>query len=234
MQDSTPFLHPRPRLLPRGFTLIELLTVIAIIGILAAIIIPTVGAVRKTARQATCASNLRQLSMAYLMQAEESKGVFLSPLGPPNWQDTMGEYLKLPGGSASGSKKIGQLNCPSVIDQYPTLTQFAAAGTQRTTYGLNLYLNKTDDTVGYTIKKLTQAVNPPKTVLFGDAKVNAGNFTEILLGLPTDSVVPASYHGNNKVNLSFLDGHVSSMSQSDIPAVSDPKGSPESIFWRGW
>jgi prepilin-type N-terminal cleavage/methylation domain-containing protein len=35
-----------------GFTLIELLTVIAIIGILAAIIIPTVGAVKKSANKA--------------------------------------------------------------------------------------------------------------------------------------------------------------------------------------
>lgn len=44
-----------------GFSLIELLTVIAILGILAAIIIPTVGKARETAQRAVDASNLREL-----------------------------------------------------------------------------------------------------------------------------------------------------------------------------
>lgn len=48
-----------------AFTLIELLTVIAIIGILAAILIPAVGAVRKKASQAKSSSNLRQIALAY-------------------------------------------------------------------------------------------------------------------------------------------------------------------------
>lgn len=47
-----------------GFTLIELLTVIAIIGILAAILIPVVAKVRDASRRAACMSNLRQIGGA--------------------------------------------------------------------------------------------------------------------------------------------------------------------------
>src|SRR5690606_4690647 len=59
-----------------AFTLIELLTVIAIIGILAAILIPVVGAVRESARTATCISNVRQLGTAVVMAAEENQSRF--------------------------------------------------------------------------------------------------------------------------------------------------------------
>jgi prepilin-type N-terminal cleavage/methylation domain-containing protein len=56
-----------------GFTLIELLTVIAIIGILASIIIPTVGKVQQTAKRAADSSNLRQIGQASLIFAQTSK-----------------------------------------------------------------------------------------------------------------------------------------------------------------
>ena len=54
-----------------GFTLIELLTVIAIIGILAAILIPVVGSVRASARTAKCISNVRQITIAVIMFGDE-------------------------------------------------------------------------------------------------------------------------------------------------------------------
>jgi prepilin-type N-terminal cleavage/methylation domain-containing protein len=61
----------------RGFTLIELLTVIAIIAILAGILIPAIGNVRKKAATAKAVSNVRQIGMANSLYSQENKGKIL-------------------------------------------------------------------------------------------------------------------------------------------------------------
>ncbi len=66
---------PVPLSSRQGFSLIELLTVIAIIGILAAILIPVVGRVRESTRATRTLSNLRQVGVGAMLMANDNNGI---------------------------------------------------------------------------------------------------------------------------------------------------------------
>ncbi|MBC8324147.1 MAG: type II secretion system protein [Verrucomicrobia subdivision 3 bacterium] len=55
----------------KGFTLIELLVVIAIIGILASMLLPTLAKAKKKANRMKCASQVGQISKAYIGHATD-------------------------------------------------------------------------------------------------------------------------------------------------------------------
>lgn len=71
----------------KGFTLIELLVVIAIIAVLMAILMPTLNRAREQGRRAACLGNLKQLTLAWLMYADENDSKIVSGNGggPRGW-----------------------------------------------------------------------------------------------------------------------------------------------------
>jgi prepilin-type N-terminal cleavage/methylation domain-containing protein/prepilin-type processing-associated H-X9-DG protein len=64
------------RLNRRFFTLIELLTVISIISILAALLLPTLGKARKRAKLTQCMSNLKQIGTSFASYMIDYNDVF--------------------------------------------------------------------------------------------------------------------------------------------------------------
>jgi len=63
-----------------GFTMIELLVVTAIIGILAAVLLPGLARAREAARRSSCQNNLKQWALVYKMYSGEAPGERLPPM----------------------------------------------------------------------------------------------------------------------------------------------------------
>ena len=72
-KEQFPPLH-RPQGRTRAFTLIELLVVIAIIAILAALLLPGLARAKQQAQGAQCISNLKQLTLGWVMYSGDNRG----------------------------------------------------------------------------------------------------------------------------------------------------------------
>jgi prepilin-type N-terminal cleavage/methylation domain-containing protein/prepilin-type processing-associated H-X9-DG protein len=80
-----------------AFTLVELLVVITVIGILASILLPTLGKAKARGEGMSCFNNVRQLQLAWLLYADEQHDHLpynlggtanrssVAPLDPLNW-----------------------------------------------------------------------------------------------------------------------------------------------------
>jgi prepilin-type N-terminal cleavage/methylation domain-containing protein len=72
------------RRIRKAFTLVELLVVIGIIAVLIAMLLPVLNGAREQARRIQCLSNVRQLTMAWLLYANNNKGRLCSS-NTQNW-----------------------------------------------------------------------------------------------------------------------------------------------------
>ena len=113
----------------KGFTLIELLVVIAIIAILAAILFPVFAKAREKARQASCASNEKQLGLAFLQYTQDNDEEFPSGTQAGNngvgWAAEIYPYVK----------STGVYKCPD--DTGSTGMNGSGAVTYPISYGYN-------------------------------------------------------------------------------------------------
>lgn len=118
-----------------AFTLIELLVVIAIIAILAAILFPVFASAREKARQATCASNERQLGLAFLQYVQDYDETFPTGGGVTTGVNYFG--VGWAGQLYSYVKSTGVFTCPD--DPTPQ-----ASGQNIVSYAYNEYIARGD------------------------------------------------------------------------------------------
>ncbi len=111
----------------RGFTMVELLMVIAIIGLLIGLLIPTLSRSRRQARLITCGANLGSMGRGLLVYAGDGSGRF--PYNGDSWEDATNTFtaVQIPTSFAwvnSLQRSMGKsqkpwlnpLRCPNVRD----------------------------------------------------------------------------------------------------------------------
>lgn len=209
-----------------AFTLIELLTVIAIIGILAAIIIPTVSKVRKSARRAECVSNLRQIHNAIMLYADDHKGTLVAGHSsePGNevvwsngwqkdrWESPLAAYV---GGKATWGRLVvcPENRTPEPVENSPS------GGNVKNDYGYPYIINyNVLSPHGYAPKPYLAIPTPSQVAMMTDAKAPDGwkrGFSNYNAAANSEwSGIGIQHSG--KTNVLWCDGHVSLQNSDDI------------------
>lgn len=200
----------------RGFTLVELLAVIAIIGILTAVITVAVQSARKKAHAISCVSNLRQMGVDLTLYIQNNNGAppprgTELPSGASSWLDALS--LSVHG----DNQKRTYQGCDETR-RYLDVRSF-----DRTFSYNEAALRKTPGL------RISQLASPGKTMALADAAIVNNKYNYILLEI---SQLPYPIH-DGRANILFYDGHVESRFLADIPTAAGTRGTPSWWFWYG-
>jgi prepilin-type N-terminal cleavage/methylation domain-containing protein/prepilin-type processing-associated H-X9-DG protein len=213
---------PFPRRVRAAFSLVETLVVTAIIGILAALLFPTVESLRNKGQQTKCAGNLRQLGAALLQYAGENAG----SLPPGNtWDREISSYLNVSEWNTAGANSA-VLTCPADRRSRPlangkfprsyTGSQIKPADPTQGVFG---------DGAAVPSRRLVQITQPSRTILlFEMFTTGAGAFVAneqfmqaygYSSGYQTAASTPrlsnAKFYHGTSLNYLFADGHLESL-----------------------